>query len=212
MTDPRDMRREYLAGPLRRNGLAADPLEQFQRWLEAADAAGLRDATAMALATANADGEPTVRIVLLKHCDDEGFCWYTDHRSRKGIDLTDNPRAELLFHWRELDRQARVSGCVERLDDATAQRYFDSRPDDSRFSAAASVQSAPVRDRNTLEEAVAELRRRHPDGRVPKPPAWGGYRLRPRRYEFWQGREGRLHDRFQYTWTGAVWRVSRLQP
>lgn len=210
--DPRDIRREYAAGPLRRNDLADDPLRQFQRWLDAASAAALRDATAMALATASADGEPSVRIVLLKHCDPEGFCWYTDYRSRKGADLADNPRAELLFHWRELDRQVRVFGTVERLGAEDARRYFDSRPPDSRFSAAASRQSAAVANRRALEDAVAGLHRRYPDGRVPKPADWGGYRLRPCRYEFWQGREGRLHDRFQYAWTGAAWRIQRLQP
>lgn len=212
MQDQRNTRREYLAGPLRRADLTDDPLDLFQRWLTAATDAGISDPTAMALATANTGGEPSVRVVLLKHFDAAGFCWYTDHRSRKGNDLGENPRAELMFHWREFDRQVRVYGSVEPLDDAQSRAYFESRPADSRFSAAASRQSAPVADRETLEAAVAELRRRYPDGRVPKPTQWGGFRLLPCRFEFWQGREGRLHDRFRYALVGGHWRITRLQP
>jgi pyridoxamine 5'-phosphate oxidase len=212
MSNPRDIRREYLAGPLRRADLAAEPLEQFRHWLDQALAAELRDATAMALATASSAGEPSVRVVLLKRFDRDGFCWYTDYRSHKGRDLAANPRAELLFHWREFDRQVRIGGAVERLDDASARDYFASRPADSRLSAAASTQSAPVADRQTLEAAVAELRRRYADGQVPKPDEWGGYRLIPDRFEFWQGRAGRLHDRFCYTGGAGGWQVTRLQP
>lgn len=213
MKDLRDNRREYAAHWLRRSNLASDPLEQFQRWFAEALDAGIKDATAMALATAGADGMPSVRVVLLKHFDEHGFCWYTDYRSRKGRDLADNPRAACLFHWRELDRQVRIDGSVRRLDSRAAAAYFASRPADSRFSAAASEQSEPVQDRATLEARVAELKRRHPDGRVPKPEAWGGYCLVPGTYEFWQGREGRLHDRFRFTRTDdGAWRTERLQP
>lgn len=218
--DQRHTRRDYAAPGLRRDGLAADPLDQFERWFRAAVDADLLDATAMALATAGADAVPDVRIVLLKHFDADGFCWYTDYRSAKGRDLAQNPRAACLFHWREFARQVRISGTVEKLDPATATAYFDSRPADSRFSAAASRQSAPVADRAALEAQVAELRRRHPDGRVPKPEDWGGYRLQPSSYEFWQGREGRLHDRFRYRrngpgagrQNGGGWLIERLQP
>lgn len=212
MQDQRDTRREYRTGPLRRADLTDDPVALFQRWLEAATAAGIADSTAMALATANAGGEPSVRVVLLKHFDAAGFCWYTDYRSRKGTDLSENPRAELMFHWREFDRQVRIYGSVEPLDETDSWEYFESRPADSRFSAAASRQSAPVADRETLEAAVAELRQRHPDGLVPKPAQWGGFRLVPCRFEFWQGREGRLHDRFRYARVGGQWRITRLQP
>lgn len=212
MKDLRDNRREYAAHWLRRSNLAEDPLEQFQRWFAEALDAGIKDATAMALATADRQGAPSVRIVLLKHFDQSGFCWYTDYRSQKGRELADNPRAACLFHWRELDRQVRISGTVAKLDDRSAADYFHSRPADSRFSAAASQQSAPVADRDVLEARVAELRRRHPDGAVSKPADWGGYCLAPEHYEFWQGREGRLHDRFRFTREDGAWVARRLQP
>lgn len=212
MRDQRHTRRDYAAAPLRRNGLADDPLEQFQRWFGEALDAEVPDATAMALATAAADAQPSVRIVLLKHFDADGFCWYTDYRSRKGQDLAVNPRASCLFYWGILHRQVRLCGPVETLDQTSAAAYFASRPEDSRFSAAASRQSAPIASRALLEARVAELKRRHPDGGVPKPADWGGYRLRPESYEFWQGREGRLHDRFRYTRTAGAWQVERLQP
>ncbi|MFW6093013.1 MAG: pyridoxamine 5'-phosphate oxidase [Pseudomonadota bacterium] len=214
MRDQRETRREYRAPELRREDLPADPLVLFQTWLEEAVTAGVVDATAMSLATADSAGAPSVRIVLLKHFDDQGLCWYTDYRSRKGRDLAENPRAACLFYWRELHRQVRVSGAVERLDEPSSSAYFHSRPDDSRFSAAASHQSAVVDSRATLEARVAELRRRHPDGDVPRPGAWGGYRLRPREYEFWQGREHRLHDRFLFSRPDGSgdWQVARLQP
>lgn len=212
MKDQRQTRREYLSPPLRRANLAADPLLQFQQWFSDALAADAEDVTAMALATASSDAAPSVRIVLLKHFDEHGFCWYTDYRSHKGSDLAENPRASCVFHWRELHRQVRITGGVAKLDAASATAYFASRPQDSRFSAAASQQSAPVDRRETLEARVAELRSRYDDGAVPKPPQWGGYRLLPEVYEFWQGREGRLHDRFRFSREAEGWRVERLQP
>jgi len=212
MRDQRDTRSDYAAAPLRRGALADDPLQQFQTWFGEALEAAVPDPTAMALATAGADGQPAVRIVLLKHFDADGFCWYTDYRSTKGRDLAANPRASCLFYWGPVHRQVRISGAVERLDAASADAYFASRPEDSRFSAAASCQSAPVGSREALEARVAELRRRHPDGAVPRPAEWGGFRLRPAAYEFWQGREGRLHDRFRFTRDDSGWQVERLQP
>ena len=211
--DQRGQRREYQAAALSRSNLAADPLAQFAAWLEQAAASGLKDPTAMALATVSANGEPSLRTVLLKHFDADGFCWYTDYRSRKGKELAGNRNAALLFHWREWDRQVRISGTVERLPAAQSDAYFQSRPPESRFAAAASVQSAPVQDRATLERALAALRRRHSKDAPPRPPQWGGYRLRPSEYEFWQGREGRLHDRFAFRRKGSdSWTVTRLQP
>ena len=212
-TDWRGQRREYGTRALRRPDLAADPLEQFAQWLQVAVDSGAKDATAMALATVGAGGSPSVRIVLLKHFDARGFCWYSDGRSRKGAELAGNPRASVVFYWRDFDRQVRISGLVEKLPGAESEQYFQSRPEASRFAAAASVQSAPVGGRPALERAVAALRARFPDGRPPRPAQWGGYRLRPDEYEFWQGRAGRLHDRFRYVPAGdGLWDVRRLQP
>ena len=211
--DQRGRRREYGSRALRRSDLAAEPVEQFARWLQAATDSDVKDATAMALATTGRDGAPSVRIVLLKHFDARGFCWYSDDRSRKGADLAANPRASAVFYWRDFDRQVRIAGVVEKLPQETSEQYFQSRPEESRFAAAASVQSAPVSDRASLERAVAELRARHPEGRPPRPAQWGGYRLCPDGYEFWQGRSGRLHDRFLYVPDGeGQWEVRRLQP
>ena len=211
--DQRGRRREYGSRALRRSDLAAEPVEQFARWLQAATDSDVKDATAMALATAGRDGAPSVRIVLLKHFDERGFCWYSDDRSRKGADLAANPAASAVFYWRDFDRQVRIAGVVEKLPQEMSEQYFQSRPEESRFAAAASVQSAPVSDRVSLERAVAELRARHPEGRPPRPAQWGGYRLCPDEYEFWQGRSGRLHDRFLYVPDGdGQWEVRRLQP
>jgi pyridoxamine 5'-phosphate oxidase len=213
MTDDlADTRRDYAAGSLRRADLALDPLTQFRGWLDAAVATGAADATAMALATVSAQRTPSVRIVLLKGFDAEGLCWYCDYRSQKGQDLAANPVASLLFYWRELSRQVRITGTVEKLAADRARAYFDSRPPDSRFSAAASIQSAVVSDRATLEAGVAELRRQFPDGDVAPPAQWGGYQLKPGAFEFWQGREGRLHDRFRYQRSADGWLIERLMP
>ena len=215
-----EARRDYTADTLRRSDLAATPLAQFTRWLADARARKLVDATAMSVATAGADGQPHSRMVLLKHFDAAGFVWYTYQESDKARQLAANPRAALLFYWCALERQVRIEGRVARLDPANADAYFHSRPEGSRFSAAASVQSAPIADRGVLERRVAALRERHPDGAVPRPDAWGGYRLEPARFEFWQGRADRLHDRFAYlrpergaeTTGRDDWRVQRLSP
>ncbi|MGD8417197.1 MAG: pyridoxamine 5'-phosphate oxidase [Pseudomonadales bacterium] len=215
MTEPRDhhhRRREYEDGVLSRDRLPEDPLTLFGHWLDQALASGATDATAMALATATPDGAPSVRIVLLKEHGPAGFVWYSDYTSRKGEELAANPRAALVFYWREFNHQVRIAGTVAKLDEAASRVYFESRPEESRFSAAASRQSRPVADRATLQAAVDGLRRAHPDGRVPMPSHWGGYVLTPESFEFWQGREGRLHDRFLYTRVPGGWKIQRLQP
>jgi pyridoxamine 5'-phosphate oxidase len=166
----------------------------------------------MALATVSADGVPSVRIVLLKAHGPDGFVFYSDGGSQKGRELAANPNASAVFYWAEFDHQVRITGRDERLDAETSAAYFATRPLDSRFSAAASEQSRSVPDRGTLEARVAALKAQHPDGRVPMPERWGGFRLKPTVFEFWQGREGRLHDRFRYTSTPGGWSIERLQP
>lgn len=205
-------RREYLAKPLCHSDLAADPVAQFAQWMEDAMAVTPDDATSMTLATANNQGMPSARIVLLKHFDQDGFAWYTDYRSQKGDDLSENPQAEIMFYWYGLERQVRIQGQVEKLSLEQGAKYFNERPLGSRLSAAASCQSHPVASREALEQAVRELEEKYPQGDVPHPEQWGGYLLRPSRFEFWQGRESRLHDRFQFNLRDGEWKVMRLQP
>ncbi len=210
-----EARRDYTADTLRRADLASNPTKQFTNWLQDARNAKLIDATAMVVATADNSGQPHSRVVLLKHFDDAGFIWYTYQESDKGQQLAENPQAAILFYWRELERQVRIEGAVTKLDPALADEYFYSRPEGSRFSAAASVQSQPVSDRSVLEQRVAKLHEEHPDGNVPRPDVWGGYLLQPVRLEFWQGRADRLHDRFIYTRPNVEteqWDITRLQP
>ncbi|MCG5535132.1 pyridoxamine 5'-phosphate oxidase [Ectothiorhodospira mobilis] len=208
--DHRQTRRSYRRASLRRADLSAEPLEQLGRWLE--EAAHLPDATAMVLATADARGQPHARAVLLKHVDARGLCWYSNDESPKGRQLAENPAATLLFFWAALERQIRVEGRVERLPEAEAEAYFHSRPRESRLAAVASRQSTPVDSREALEQRLEAVRRQYPEGPVPRPPHWIGYRLVPQRLEFWQGRENRLHDRFLYTRNQDGWDIQRLMP
>ena len=205
-----ELRREYRYGTLSAQDNEDDPLQQFQRWFAEAERAQVLDYSAMALATAQA-GIPAARIVLLKGLDEDGFRWFTDGRSEKGQALADNPQAELLFHWRELDRQVRVRGEVTRLSEKESDEYFYSRPLDSQLAAATSKQSQPVDSREVLEQRYRALTDSYPE-QAPRPQAWGGYCLKPMQYEFWQGREGRLHDRLQYRLTNGSWMIDRLQP
>jgi len=171
------------------------------------------DATAMTLATATSDGIPSARIVLLKQYDELGFCWYTDSRSQKGQELANNAQATLLFYWREMNRQVRIQGSVEQLSAQDAEAYFNSRPDGSRFSAAASCQSSLVEKRAELEDEVRRLRELYPQGDVPRPASWIGYRLKPVYFEFWQGLVNRLHDRLVYRpTTENGWSIERISP
>jgi len=211
-SDQRDTRRDYALGELRRADLEQDPMAQFSQWLQAASDAHLVDATAMTLATADLAARPSARIVLLKHYDETGYVWYTGYDSRKGEELMANPQATLLFYWREFDRQVCITGSVERIERAESESYFLSRPLESQVSAMASDQSAIVENRAALEARVAELETQYADGDVPMPQNWGGYRLKALEYEFWQGRVGRLHDRFRYRADGDGWVIERLQP
>lgn len=209
-----EARRDYTANTLSRAELASSPFDQFTHWLQDARDEKILDATAMTVSTADSTGQPHSRVVLLKHFDNDGFIWYTYQESDKARQLQENPKASILFYWCALERQVRIEGVVEKLDPSNADEYFYSRPEGSRFSAAASVQSAPVENRKVLEDRVKELHKQYPDGNVPRPEVWGGYRLSPHRLEFWQGRADRLHDRFIYARDSktADWSIQRISP
>jgi pyridoxamine 5'-phosphate oxidase len=201
------------AQPLREADADPDPLRQFDVWFEQAASAGIRAPEAAALATASREGTPSVRIVLVKRHDERGFVFYTNYESRKAQELLDNPRAALLFHWDAVGRQVRIEGRVERTTAEESAAYVRTRPRGSQISALASPQSRPVESREALERLVAELTARFEHGELPLPTAWGGFRVLPDGFEFWQHREDRLHDRLRYTpERSGRWRVERLAP
>jgi len=211
--DISDLRREYEQGGLSEADLAVDPVVQFRAWFAQALAVDPRDANAMTLATADREGRPSARIVLLKGVDERGFVFFTNYESRKGRDLAENPEAALVFFWPLLDRQVRVEGRVERTSREESAAYFRSRPLKARLGAWASRQSRVLEEREELEREVAQAEERFADGEVPLPDFWGGYRLVPAAVELWQGRPSRLHDRFRYERSPAGgWRVERLSP
>jgi pyridoxamine 5'-phosphate oxidase len=190
----------------------SDPVAQFAQWYERAQATVTPLPDAVALATATPAGHPSLRMVLLKGFDAHGFVFYTNYRSRKGRELARNPRATLLFYWGEFERQVRIDGRVERLMARESEEYFATRPRGSQLAAWASPQSALVAGRGPLERRFAAFARKYRDA-VPRPPHWGGYRLVPEAFEFWQGREDRLHDRILYRRVrGGRWRIERLAP
>jgi pyridoxamine 5'-phosphate oxidase len=190
---------------------SAEPLEQFDRWFSEALAAKLPEPNAMALATASRHGAPSVRMVLLKEHDARGFVFYTNYGSRKGRELDHNTRAALLFFWAPLERQIRIEGDVERVTRDESAAYFRTRPRGAQIGAWASVQSEVV-TRAVLEARVGELEREYEGREVPVPPFWGGFRLKPTSFEFWQGRENRLHDRLRYVNRASGWQLERLAP
>ena len=208
-----NMRKEYTMGDLLESAMDADPIRQFEAWFRQAEAANLPEPNAMTLATATPDGQPSARVVLLKAFDDRGFTFFTNYESRKGRELSANPRAALLFYWPILQRQVRIEGTVERVSEAESDAYFHSRPLGSRLGACASPQSEVIASRDELEQRVRELSERYAAGDVPRPPHWGGYRVRPEVIEFWQGRPDRLHDRLRYRRdSSGRWRLERLSP
>lgn len=206
------LRKEYTRAGLQESDIHQDPVEQFRRWFEEAQAADLHEPNAVTVATAASDGRPSARTVLLKGFDERGFVFYTNYEGRKSREMEANPRAALLFYWGELERQVRVEGRVERIAAEESDAYFASRPRGSQLGAWASEQSRPVVYRAALEEKLREVEERFGDGEVPRPPFWGGYRVEPEIIEFWQGRENRLHDRLVYRRENGGWRIERLQP
>jgi pyridoxamine 5'-phosphate oxidase len=192
--------------------LAADPFRHFQDWFAEAQRTEPGDANAMTVATATRDGVPSARIVLLKGWDAAGFVFYTNKESRKGNELSGNPRAALLFHWKSLSRQVRIEGAVHHVTDAEADAYFATRARVSRLGAWASPQSRPLSDRETLKRRLQEFEAKYPGETVPRPPYWSGYRVVPSRLEFWQDMPFRLHDRIVYTRAAGGWSVGRIFP
>ncbi len=212
MTQLADLRRTYVLGSLSETDVAPDPIAQFKRWFDEAINAKLPEPNAMTLATVDATGQPSARIVLLKGMDASGFTFFTNYESRKGTDLLVNPRAALLFHWVQLERQVRVEGRVEKVDTAESDAYYASRPLGSRLGAWASEQSREVSGRDILEQRETDFRNKFGEN-PPRPEHWGGYRLVPTWLEFWQGRASRLHDRIGYRLQDdGSWRIARLSP
>jgi pyridoxamine 5'-phosphate oxidase len=198
--------------PLLEQDLDPDPLRQFERWFADAGAAGVRLPEAAAVASASADGAPSVRMVLVKGFDERGFVFFTNYASRKGIELAENPRAALMFYWDPLGRQVRLEGSVAHTSADETAAYVRSRPRGSQLSALASPQSRPVAGREELERRVAELQDRYGEGELPLSDGWGGFRVDPHSVEFWQQRHDRLHDRLVYRREKAAWRIERLAP
>jgi pyridoxamine 5'-phosphate oxidase len=207
------LRHEYIGEGLRRADLDPNPIKQFDSWFAAAIKAGIRDANAMALATATADGKPSVRVVLLKTFDEAGFVFFTNYVSSKGRNLEENPRAALVLYWMEVERQVRIEGTTEKVSHEESEAYFRTRPFGAQIGAWASPQSEVIDARRVLDARLAEMTQRFAGGEIPLPPHWGGYRLKAQTIEFWQGRTNRLHDRFRYTrQSNDSWLIDRLAP
>jgi pyridoxamine 5'-phosphate oxidase len=207
------LRNEYAAHGLRRADLHSNPLQQFGAWFAAALAADIRDVNAMSLATATPDGKPSVRIVLLKGFDERGFAFFTNYDSEKAREIDANPYAALVFYWAQLERQVRISGAVEKTSREDSAAYFHSRPVGSQLGAWVSKQSEVIDARQILDARLTEMTERFENGDIPLPPHWGGYRVKPDKFEFWQGRPNRLHDRFRYSLQAdGTWLIDRLAP
>ncbi len=208
----RHLRTDYIQGELDAASVAADPIQQFGRWMDAAVAAQQIEPNAMTLATVDSDGQPSARIVLLRGFDARGFVFYTNYTSQKGQEIAATGKASLCFFWPDLERQVRIAGRVEQLPAEESDAYFQSRPRQSRIGAWSSPQSQELGDRSELEAQVATHSERFAEGDIPRPDFWGGYVVIPHKIEFWQGRASRLHDRVAYFHDGDDWRITRLAP
>tara|TARA_B100001059_G_scaffold135003_1_gene135296 strand:+ start:122 stop:757 length:636 start_codon:yes stop_codon:yes gene_type:complete len=206
------LRREYLKDGLEREDLADDPFDQFEKWMAQFLELGLADPTAMTVATVAPDGQPSQRIVLLKHVDQSGFVFYTNYSSRKASEIDTNPKISLHFPWHVVERQIKVCGVAEKVSQAESLRYFTSRPKGSQLAAAASPQSKVISSRSLLLNEFERLKQKFREGEIPLPDFWGGYRVVPSEIEFWQGGQNRLHDRFRYSRSGDAWEIDRLAP
>lgn len=207
-----ELRREYSKQVLAESKVADNPIDQFTQWFQQALSAELLDANAMTLATADEDGSPSARIVLLKGVEKAGFTFYTNYGSRKGRELTENPCAALCFFWPQLERQVRIEGDVEKLSRSESEAYFRQRPRESQLGAWASKQSSKVASREVLEKQFEEMGKKFAGEEIPLPDFWGGFVLQPKRVEFWQGRKGRMHDRICYKKDSDGWDIFRLSP
>jgi len=206
------IRKEYKLKSLLEADLKKDPVEQFSVWWDEAVKSDIAEVNAMTLATCNADGRPSARIVLLKGFTNEGFVFYTNYQSNKGKELENNPYAALVFFWKELERQVRIEGAVKKTNEAESDSYFQSRPAGSKIGAWSSAQSSTVASREVIEESYLNYLKKFDTNPIPRPPFWGGYTVKPKKMEFWQGRSSRLHDRIMYSKRNEDWKIERLSP